>query len=209
MITLYHSIGARSLRCLWALEELQLPYRLEMVEFPPRVKAPAFLEINPIGSLPFFVDGDTRINESAAILEYLSARYDSEGRLSVRPDEPAFGNWLNWIHYGEASLTTPLATIFKYAVGLPKEQRLPAVVEEFKGFFADRLKPVEMALRDNEFLCAGRFTMADISVGYALFLARFLRLETLLDDSVKGYLDRMVARPAFAAAMQKSSSSAA
>lgn len=208
MITLYHSLGARSLRCLWALEELQLPYRLEMVAFPPRAAAPEFLEINPIGSLPFFIDGDTRINESAAILEYLAYRHDEESRLTVHSEQPEFGNWLNWIHYGEASLTPPLASIFRYAVALPKDQRNSAVVEDFKAFFGDRLKSVELALDNSEFLVADRLTMADISVGYALYLAKFLRLEALFSDSTKEYLARLTARPAFVSAAGKNTSSA-
>lgn len=204
MITVYHSVGARSLRCVWALEELQLPYNLEMVAFPPKVKQPAYLEINPIGSVPFFVDGDTRINESGAILEYLSARHDSEGKLTVKADAADFGNWLNWIHYGEASLATLLAALVRYAVFLPKEQRSPAVAEDFTGLFAGRLVALEHALADGrEFLCGDRLTMADISVGYALFLARFLRIEDTLNDQLKAYLDRLVARPAFVRAMEK------
>jgi glutathione S-transferase len=189
---------------VWALEELQLPYNLEMVAFPPKLKQPAYLEVNPIGSVPFMVDGDTRINESGAILEYLSARYDAEGKLTIKPDAAEFGNWLNWIHYGEASLATLLAAVVRYLVFLPKEQRSPAVAEDFKGLFAGRLVALEQTLADGrEFLCENRMTMADVSVGYALFLARFLRLEDTLNDQLKAYLDRMVARPAFVAAMEK------
>src|SRR5690606_36269991 len=132
-------------------------------------------------SVPFLVDGDTRINESGAILEYLAARHDPEGKLSVKADAPGFGNWLNWIHYGEASLATLLAAVFRYVIALPKEQRNPTVAEDFKGLFAGRLAAVELALADGrQFLCEDRLTMADISVGYALYLARFLRLDDTL-----------------------------
>ncbi|EEF24888.1 glutathione s-transferase, putative [Ricinus communis] len=169
-----------------------------MVDFPPKQKAPEYLEINPIGSLPFFIDGDTRINESAAILEYLAAKYDAGG-LRATPDEADFGQWLNWIHFGEASLTTPLATVFRYAMGLPKEQRLPQVAEDYAAFFFDRLQAVERAVSEREYLC-GRFTLADISVGYALYLANFLRLGKRFPPAVSAYFERLQQRPAFAAA---------
>lgn len=202
MIKLYHSIGARSLRCLWALEELKLPYELEMLPFPPRLKAAEYLQVNPAGTLPFLIDGSTRMSESAAILEYLVAKYDSLN-LRVSPDEEDFGSWLNWIHFGEATLTTPLASVVRYAVALPKELRLPIVAEDFTGIFLERLTRVEEALADREFLCADRFTIADISVGYALYLGVFLRMGDRFPPAVSGYLERLQKRPAFQAAVGK------
>lgn len=198
MITLHHSPSTRSFRCLWALHEMKLPHTVEMVEFPPRVKAPAYFDINPIGSLPFLVDGATRINESGAILEYLDAKYDA-GSLRIAPDEAEFGAWLNWIHFGEASLTTPLATVFRYAVELPESERQPQVAADYIEFFLGRLRLVEHVLADREYLC-GRFTLADISVGYALYLAKFLRLGKQFPASVSAYFERLQQRPAFISA---------
>ena len=75
MITLYHCAGARSFRALWALEELGLRYELKMLPFPPRVRAPGYLAINPLGTIPFLIDGETRMTESAAICHYLAMRH--------------------------------------------------------------------------------------------------------------------------------------
>ena len=52
MLTLYHCMSARSFRPLWALEELGLSYQLVMLPFPPRVKAPEYLTVNPLGTVP-------------------------------------------------------------------------------------------------------------------------------------------------------------
>lgn len=52
MIHLYHCVSARSFRPLWMLEELQLPYSLHMLPFPPRLKARSFLELNPWAPCP-------------------------------------------------------------------------------------------------------------------------------------------------------------
>ena len=62
---LYHCANARSLRPLWALEELGLDYELELLPFPPRVFKKAYLAINPLGTIPFFVDGDATMTESS------------------------------------------------------------------------------------------------------------------------------------------------
>src|SRR5262245_10045391 len=105
-ITLYHCVSARSFRPLWMLEELQLPYNIVMMPFPPRACQPEFLSMNPLGTVPFFTDGDTTMTESAGICEYLAARY-SEGRFAVEPHQLEFGTYLNWLHFGEATLTFP------------------------------------------------------------------------------------------------------
>ena len=51
-ITLYHSRHARSMRCIWALEELGLDYELVTLKFPPRVHHKDFRAINPLGTVP-------------------------------------------------------------------------------------------------------------------------------------------------------------
>ena len=63
MITLYHCHAARSFRPLWMLEELGLPYDLKMLPFPPRVFAKEYLALNPLGTIPLLIDGDTRMTE--------------------------------------------------------------------------------------------------------------------------------------------------
>ena len=52
MLHLHHCVSARSFRPLWMLEELQLPYQLHMLPFPPRALARSFLELNPLGTVP-------------------------------------------------------------------------------------------------------------------------------------------------------------
>ena len=61
MITLYHCDGARSFRPLWMLEEMGLPYELKMLPFPPRVFAKEYLATNPLGTIPFMIDGETKM----------------------------------------------------------------------------------------------------------------------------------------------------
>ena len=65
---LYHCADARSFRALWALEELGLPYELELLPFPPRVLKPDYLEVNPLGTIPFLVDGETRMTDRKSVV---------------------------------------------------------------------------------------------------------------------------------------------
>ena len=74
-LTLYHCGSARSFRPLWALEEMRLPYALNLLPFPPRVHAKEYFAINPLGTIPALLDGETLMTESAAICQYLASKY--------------------------------------------------------------------------------------------------------------------------------------
>ena len=72
---LYHCRDARSLRALWALEEMELDYELINMEFPPRATYPGYLDLNPVGTVPTFIDGDMTMTESSGICQYLAEKY--------------------------------------------------------------------------------------------------------------------------------------
>jgi len=202
MITLHHCVSARSFRPLWMLEELALPYTLRMLPFPPRALAREFLADNPLGTVPLLVDGDTRMTESAAICQYLAARH-SPGQLDVPPADPAHGAYLNWLHMGEATLTFPQTLVLRYTHFEPEDRKQPQVAQDYSRWFLARLKAVDAALQQQqEFLCAGRFTVADVSVHYALMLAGHLGLATQFPDAVRHYHQRLEQRPAFQRALQ-------
>lgn len=200
MITLYHCHDARSFRPLWALEELGLEYDLRMLPFPPRVLKRDFLAENPLGTIPLLVDGETRMTESAAIVEYLSRRYGAGSGLAVEPDEPGFGAWLNALHFGEATLTFPQTLVLRYTRLEPEARRQPQVAEDYARWFLARLRGLEAIVSQSAFVAAGRFTGGDISVTYALVLARSLGMEDKFPPAVAAYWARMQARPAFISA---------
>jgi glutathione S-transferase len=200
MITLYHCASARSFRALWALEELRLPYELKMLPFPPRVLQRSYLEQNPLGTIPLLVEGETRLTESAAICQYLAQRH-SPRALNVEPDEADFGFYLNYLHQGEATLTFPQTLVLRYTRLEPPERRQPQVAEDYAKWFLARLRAAELRLAEREFLCAGRFTAADISVGYALMLAQSLQLDARFPPAVAAYWQRLQQRESFQRAL--------
>src|SRR5580658_1101978 len=116
MITLYHCTDARSFRPLWALEEIGLPYRLEMLPFPPRFLKREYLAINPLGTIPLLIDGETRMTESAAICQYLGDRY------SAPP------------------LTVPQTIVLRYGSLEPPERRLPQAAADCKRWTLARMR---------------------------------------------------------------------
>jgi glutathione S-transferase len=196
LITLYHCSDARSFRPLWALEELGLDYDLKMLPFPPRALARDYLAVNPLGTIPAFVDGETRMTESAAIVEYLAARYGQD-RLGVAPEAADFGAYLNWLDFGEATLTFPQTLVLRYTRLEPPERRQPQVAEDYAKWFHGRLRALDVALADRPHLLGERFTGADISVGYALLLAQTLGLDGRFSQTVAAYWARLQARDGF------------
>jgi glutathione S-transferase len=93
-IKLYHCKGARSVRPLWTLEEMGIPYELESMKFPPRFFRENYLDINPLGTVPCLTDGDLTMTESAGICQYL---VDCHGPspLGLTPKDKDYGLYLN------------------------------------------------------------------------------------------------------------------
>jgi glutathione S-transferase len=201
MITLYHCAVARSFRPLWTLEELGLPYDLKMLPFPPRVFAKEYLGLNPFGTVPLLLDGDTRMTESAAIAQYLVTRYGPTP-LAVDVDEADYGAFLNWLHFGEATLTFPQTLVLRYSLLEPEERRSPQVATDYTKWFLGRLRGLEAAVANRDMVCAGRFTAADISVGYALLLAQRIGLSSDFGPAVAAYWQRLQARDGFRRAVE-------
>lgn len=169
---LWHCSDARSFRVLWALEELGLPYDLVLLPFPPRWQAPDYLAINPLGTIPFFTDGDVRMTESAAICQYLA---EKTGRLRIAPDDPRYGDYLNFLHQSDATLTFPQTLVLRYTHLEKPENRNPKVAADYRRWFIARTIWAETALADGrDWLCGDDFTVADIAVAFALQFAESL-----------------------------------
>jgi glutathione S-transferase len=200
MPILYHCANARSLRCLWAVEEVGFDCELVTLPFPPRAFAPEYKLVNPLATVPAWVEGGVTLTESAAICQ----RIAMDTSLELRPDEPDYLTYLNWLHRSDATLTFPLAIMIRYTRVEQGERRLVQAVEDYKLFFLGRAKSIEAALGDGrEWLVAGRFTIADICIGYALFLAATLGLRAGLGERCQAYLDRLTARAGFQRAQER------
>jgi glutathione S-transferase len=198
---LYHCKGARSVRPLWTLEEMGLDYELESMPFPPRFLREGYTDLTPIGTVPYFVDGDVEMTESAGISQYL---VDTHGPtdLGLKPGDKDYGQYLNWLHRSDATLTFPQTILLRYTQLEPEERRIKQAADDYTQWFFSRLKSVERATADREYLCADRFTIADICVGYALYLADTLGLREGFKPNTEKYYARLAERPAFKRAIE-------
>jgi glutathione S-transferase len=190
------------------LEELGLAYELRMLPFPPRVKDRSYLEVNPLGTVPALFDGAVRMTESAAICQYLAAKH-SPGVMDVAVHETDFGAYLNFLHFCEATLTFPQTLVLRYRHFEPPERRQPQVADDYAKWFLARLRTLEPLLAQQSWLCARRFTAADVSVGYALLLAQHLGLSDAFTPAVRTYWQQLQSREGYARALQAQQAAAA
>ncbi len=209
MIRLYHCMSARSFRALWALEELGLEYELMMLPFPPRVFKKEYLSINPLGTIPAFFDGDTFMTESSAIAQYLAERY-GRGKLNIPVADARYGAYLNWLHFGEATLTFPQTLVLRYTRLEPEQRRVPQVAEDYRKWFLGRLRAVESSLeKTSPWLLGDTFTAADISVAFALMVAENLNMAGEFSNQTRSYWERVKQRDAFNRALRSQQEAAA
>ncbi|MBT6277903.1 MAG: glutathione S-transferase family protein [Chromatiales bacterium] len=195
-LVLFHCSNARSMRPLWVLEEMGLDYELNVLPFPPRVHQKTYLATNPLGTVPYLIDGDVRMSESPAICHYLVERYGPTP-LAVNPDEPDYASYLNWLYMSDATLTFPQTLFLRYTRLEPEERRNPQAAEDYRRWFHGRLRSVEAATADRQYLCAGRFTIADVCVAYALHLATSLGLDADFKENTARYFEHIKTIPSY------------
>lgn len=200
-IKLYHCVRARSMRPLWTLEEMGLDYELITMPFPPRYLHKEYLKINPLGTVPCMVDDDVVMTESAGICQYLVDTYGPTD-LAVQKNEADYGAYLNWLHRSDATLTFPQTLVLRYTRLEPEHKRNPQVASDYKKWFLGRLRSVEDAMADREYLCSGRFTIADICIVYSLVLAQSLDINEAFTPNVRKYWDRITKRDGYQRAFE-------
>src|SRR5579871_4461252 len=102
MLTLHHLNDSRSQRILWLLEELGTPYEMKFYQrgAKTRLSPPELSDIHPLGKSPVITDGDLKIAESGAIVDYLIRTYGN-GRMMPQPGTIDYETYNEWLHYAE------------------------------------------------------------------------------------------------------------
>lgn len=194
---LYHCKGSRSTRVLWMLEELGLEYDVEVLPFDPKaLQSVDYLQLNPFGKVPVLVDDAVTMFESVAIIQYLLEHY-ADGRLEPPRKSPEYGQFLQWMHFGESTLMGPVTQVVMHAKLLPEPDRQPVFVEQGTRTFKHYAKTLESALRGQQYMVGNAFSAADIVIGYTLHVAEFCGMLSAEYVELKAYYERLVKRPAF------------
>ena len=200
MLTLHFAPNSRAGRIVWLLEELELPYELNRMDFHPKdLKSDEHRSRHPLGRVPVLDDDDIRIWESGAIVEYILERHKNGG-LQPAVDATESPAYLQWCHYCGGMVMPPVNTIVVQTVLLPPERRDETALAQAQKLLTRALAPVDEALAGKDYLI-GDFSGADIMLGHACFMSN--RLGCVTDDmtNLKGYVGRVADRPAFQKAM--------
>ncbi len=195
-LKLIHFPMTRSLRVVWALYELGLEAEIETRPFDrAKLKDPDYLALNPLGKTPVFFDGDKRMVESTAIIEYLANKY-AAGNLTRSPNDPDYADYLQWLHFGEAGMGGYVGMLIGQTALLPEDQRIPAMKVWSEKETGNCLAFIEQSLGDDGYLL-GEFSLADISIVYMLFLIKVTRNGALMGEKTDAYFKRATAREAW------------
>jgi len=201
MIIVHHLGISQSDRIVWLCEELGIPYELKLYERDPVTKLapPAYRALTPFGTAPVITDGDLVLGESAAIVEYVIAKYGN-GRFSVRPDQPNYPDYLFWFHFANGSLM-PAGMVDMIAQLVGGDNPLLGTLRER----LDRAyAQIEARLGKVSFLAGVEFTAADIMTLFPLTTMRvFAPRDISHYPNIRAYLRRISERPAFQSAMAK------
>jgi len=213
MITLHHLNNSRSQRVLWLLEELELPYEIVKYERDPKTMlAPSTLRaIHPLGKSPVITDGDAKLAESGAIIEYLVDTY-GKGKLSPAPGTPAYRDYRYFLHYAEGSLMPLLLMklVFnKVKTDAPFVIRpiAKAIAGQVSSRFLDpnianHLKFLGDHLAKHTWFAGDAFSGADVQMSFPIEGA-VARAGSSVPAKLAEWLARVQARPAYRKALER------
>ncbi len=202
MITLHHCPQTRSMRSLWLLNELGVPFETVVHPFDKSLRDSSYLKLSPAGRVPALeIDGE-QLFETGAITEYLCERFPAAG-LGRMPGDLERSQWLVWVHFSE-TISQHIAALTQQHIMLYDDiMRSPVVMKLEAARLRKCYEAIEARLsQSGDYLLASGFSAADISVGHALYMgAHFSRFDDL--PLTSAWYERITARPGFKAALPR------
>ncbi|MEQ6248359.1 glutathione S-transferase family protein [Sulfitobacter sp. HNIBRBA3233] len=199
MITLHHCPQTRSMRSLWLLHELGVPFDVQIYPFDKTLRSPEFLARSPAGRVPALDLHGEALFETGAITEVLCERYSADG-LGRPAGHPERAAWLTWVHFAE-TISQHAAALTQQHVALREDHMRSPIVMKLEAARIEKCYgALEARLAGRSYLLDGGFSAADISVGQAVYMARyFARCDPY--PALRDWYARLSARPAFKASL--------
>lgn len=195
-IRLHHCPQTRSMRTLWLLYELGIPFDVIEHAFDKSLRKPTYLAVSPAGRVPALeIDGQS-LFETGAIAQYLCEKY-SPAILGREVQHPERAQWLVWMHFAE-TLSQHTAALTQQHVALYDDAMRSSIVMKLE---AARVGKCFAALETHftaghEFLLDGGFTAADIGVGQAVYMSKYF-CDLTPYPATQTWFDRVSSRGAF------------
>ncbi len=195
MYTVIGTVGSRTARVLWMLEELGQPY--EHVAAPPRSEG--VREFNPAGKVPVLIVDGTPITDSTAIIQFLADRHGALTHPAGTLDRARQDSLTQFLL---DEFDSALWVAARHSFILPETLRMPAIKSSLHWEFERSQKVLVERMAEGPFLMGPTMTVPDIILGHCgrwAVAAKFPITEPRLTE----YLARIHARPAFARAMSR------
>ncbi|KXL45280.1 hypothetical protein M433DRAFT_134744 [Acidomyces richmondensis BFW] len=203
VLTVHHLQVSQSERIVWLCEELGLHYDLKLYQRAPLLSPPKYLALHPLGAAPVIEDGgDVTLAESAACADYI-IHIHGGGRLSVRPGDPGYVDYLYWFHFANGTLQPALGRLMMLrAAGVSEDNNIRyRTTNKLK----QCLEYLDRRLGETAAWVAGQdFTASDIMLVFSLTTMRmFCPLDLGPYRNVLAYLRRVAGREGYRRAMGK------
>ncbi len=158
MIDLYTAPTPNGFKVSIALEELELPYQVHVVDIRNGAQfAPEFLKISPNNKIPAIVDGELSIFESGAILMYLA---EKAGRL-LPSSGPGRYKVLEWLFFQVGGIGPMLGQIHHFRNYAP--EKIPYAIDRYGNEGKRLFHVVDRQLSGSRFLAGDAYSIADIA----------------------------------------------
>ncbi|MBQ0936034.1 glutathione S-transferase family protein [Ideonella paludis] len=198
-LIVHHLNHSRSQRLLWLLEELELPYEIRFYQrnkatmlAPPELKA-----VHPLGKSPVLEDGPLKLVETGAICEYL---VEKTGRLGPTDPDEGLRHYRQFLHYAEGSVMPTLLLM----LAMSKVPLIGGIaVKKVQPMVDVHLDYVEQVLASRPWFAGHALTAADIMMSFPLEAAVSRAGLGTSRPATMAWLQKIHARPAYQAALQK------
>lgn len=195
----YHPVSTTSRPIMLFAAESGIALEFELVDlFKGEHLGEAFCRINPNGQVPVLEDGDFRLTEGASILRYLAEKFESPAYPRDLRKRARVNETMDWFNTG---LYRDLGYGFIYPQIFPHLKRPDAKVQAATlAWGRDRARKW-LAILDQHllgtkpFLCSDTISLADYLGSAYLSVGETIRLDFTPWPNVKGWLERMKARP--------------
>ena len=185
MLTLYTNPMSRGRMARWMLEELGQPYETVVLDYATTMKAPAYLAINPMGTVPAVVHDGHVVTEVAAICTYLADAFPEAGLMPK--DKAAF---YRWMFFGAGPIEQAVTNTSLGWVSKPDQERRTGY-----GTLDHVMTTLTAHLAAHPFVCGETFSAADVFVGAQIGFG--LSFGTMPgNDTLNAYWQRIATRPA-------------
>jgi len=200
MYTLYYAPGACSMAVHIALNECNVPFKLEnVVHSSGQGRTPDYLKINPRGQVPLLVDDNQVIMEGAAQLIHILEKNHSP---LLPASDPARAKALEWLMFGNATLHPAYSRVFFLKKNGPQDATKDLLMEAAVSSINSLWNEIENQLAQSSYVAGNDVTIADILLTVIANWSPNVPKPIMIGPKTKALFQRIIVRPSYKKALE-------